>query len=1803
MAIKLLENVSFGLVRTNPKLSTNVKLVCDSNYGLTLESFDANPELSDKEFKGVRVSPDTDYAFDLYRFYDKGKVSPDISFDVFRESSDLNIKKSFSEQYEMTYSMGAEAVNSDLYEEEFGLFAPLWLGKNVPNYFIIFKANGPVNDNTRDSIITTDDIKIQSKSFQDSILADSEIIKTFDLKSNTPIGKYIRNHVSNPDFPSTPFLFSTERHEISNWRGIDINTGGFAEKGNYIWGDFIGKDTTTIEDEHFITDGFKRNNLACANLMNLYFLFDDVDSDDYSINRYFGFYVNEIPESIVELNGEAAFLRRDEEPTQIPVVTSTSDIIFDNSKDFIQTNNNGILFNINQFKVDLPTYSINGYDAYQNADYLPKSGPVGDVDVLNSIFYIKDKKNKFHNLKRRTSFSAAVSLWEHRKQLRIQGTKINFKDFTGFQNDALLTTKAIVNEIPGKANISLEVTGNPPEGDSYFCGLPNRAEYSFKILQNNANGNTFIINTNTTLPFSVQAVWAFGTKDAFVDNIINAWQTSTAPDFRTYALSKLTDSQGNTSGFKAIQRKWTGIDADFTIDVIEPNGSNATAASFSVNEDIPSSITDNIITANSLLAPITSEAVDRFFNPNGTAAEVATSMVAALNNIDNRRFQAVAIKGKIVIIARVTGANGNNILFGRNRFTQGAHFNILSNNNYEVVIKAEGTGIITLSSIVNTVVTGAAGVDQTYFLSELEVGDKIIIADNAYPVEAVSSDIFATIEYPGETTYTGVFDIEKKFIHPEFDLWYLIGGSGNARSKASVDAKRLNSFLKPNRYLRVVENPQVPGIPGYSRVIQAGFYVDEPIYNITGDIIIGFSNFEEYASVYVDDKDVIFRDSLNEIYLNELFKPTVGRFSLFPIKDFDFDFYSTEYGGIKELEIEKKYYSEFSQNPSYHRHTDTEDFYDNFEFGQLLGVLQEEAPGNDILSATVDSEYRRLNENNIKELALVSRVTPSINKWVISNHGVLPGQDVRGREYRLNVSDAFGLFSFTAASDEEERDTNSFTHEWYLLQRIPRYYGLYDKTDLNAVFSYFPTLLNVTSTGLKSITEDYFTDYFVVDYQNYPNLVDDGGNDPLDSVASGVEGFYKLNSELAIPAGGVDDYDAVSVDKQIRYSVFGGGSDTAHAQTFFRGAKIIIKERVERDITILNNIREIKYKESTKYNDYKFSCVLVPHAGEYPTSNQFENGTQAENRGLSDIEVIANEKYKHITFIIYLKLDDVLTLNGKFVDRTALYALKTKFNTLDGTATFRGAGDINIKGAIDLNVGASDFSTGIIKGVPDSFGQRTEFTKEILPGADGKFGSLIVGYLNNSIQYTMEVLEVIDNDTVLVKNISPTNSPFYISQNTVENGTFVYTGGGFNYYNTNIDSISFANIARRIKRGSHENINFITIKEDGTSITNKFVVELFAAERLVVPRYLTSKDLSERPSSQSSGAPGQMISVRSRAVIQPIFRHSGEFTPKFTDVIKFTDPFSTVTYNNIPIAGGTILPANRIKDSQIKNNLRHKNTQFKVNKSFAEIRNLYYHRVNEQNADGILELNSGTTFSPRYPLIGEIAIESVNFKLFKSNWDPSYFNRAITKLDERGVIGTRNSTEDKSFYGSKIMKIPNEILVDIFKQKEVSSQEELNAVNIDEPNNIYDLVFFNDVTNNHVVIDVYLEKRLVEYLSANGVTEFFEKYVNPTLGVGDLSTLKDDVDFYIKENILPRLKIKDTNLFVLTSENEAINDTLPLINSEINDVEKLVSGLSLVTSFRIKKLNSSNNFNFRLIYNTRPSEFYSIGPSFKIIKI
>jgi hypothetical protein len=288
-----LENVSKPLLRTNPKLSTNVKLVANSVDKIYLESINATKELASVEYKKWELNPNGDYAYDLYKFYKSSSTPSDIMYATRSDYSDYAVQDSFDKQIEEVYHYGTTYNYSKLHEEGLRILAPIWLDKDIPKKFVIFRVNDPVGELDFDTITNYDNIQ--------DILKNSEIVKTFDLTSDSSLGKYIRRHVNAEAFPKSPIQFNFAREEKSSFRGIDLDKGGFASKGEFLYKDFIRTDNPLIASNALITDGFERNKLASANLINLEFLFDD-NANDYTINRYFGLYVNDIDSGYGNVN-------------------------------------------------------------------------------------------------------------------------------------------------------------------------------------------------------------------------------------------------------------------------------------------------------------------------------------------------------------------------------------------------------------------------------------------------------------------------------------------------------------------------------------------------------------------------------------------------------------------------------------------------------------------------------------------------------------------------------------------------------------------------------------------------------------------------------------------------------------------------------------------------------------------------------------------------------------------------------------------------------------------------------------------------------------------------------------------------------------------------------------------------------------------------------------------------------------------------------------------------------------------------------------------------------------------------------------------------------------------------------------------------------------------------------------------------------------------------------------------------------------------------------------------------------------
>lgn len=291
----LVDDKSFALLRTNPKLTSNIKLLVNSSGDLYLSSFRANKELSKINYQKYEVHSSGTYSIDVSKFYKKLPLTQ--RYEVLRNFSDVTLFSDYEFQYEDQYQYGAIQNSTKLYDEQYKLFAPIWVEKTIPSKFIIYR----VEDVDYGQQYTQDTIGQNSRILE--LLKNATIIKTFDLSKSSKIGEYLNNHVNNKRFPESLLTVNFKQDSQSTFNGIDIMTGGFASKAEQLDRDYIQVDFPEIFNNQTITNGFERNGLISANIINLEFLFDDYTAKKYKIYRYFGVYVDDIDEGIFGSTG------------------------------------------------------------------------------------------------------------------------------------------------------------------------------------------------------------------------------------------------------------------------------------------------------------------------------------------------------------------------------------------------------------------------------------------------------------------------------------------------------------------------------------------------------------------------------------------------------------------------------------------------------------------------------------------------------------------------------------------------------------------------------------------------------------------------------------------------------------------------------------------------------------------------------------------------------------------------------------------------------------------------------------------------------------------------------------------------------------------------------------------------------------------------------------------------------------------------------------------------------------------------------------------------------------------------------------------------------------------------------------------------------------------------------------------------------------------------------------------------------------------------------------------------------------
>lgn len=276
---------AFMVLRTNPKLTGNIKLVVSDN-DLYLDTFkkDTHKSLSYKRYRKQPVQTDGNYAMDLFTVFKS--LSPNVLMDV----DDVLYQSAYTiqdlnDQYATQYEYGAETNNDSLYTEHFKILAPLHIGNNLPDYFIIFKREE--NQDTNDFNIIT---------------SESKICKIFDLRTSTNIGSYINkwtnivqeqglSNVCYTDFDLNNDTNIPYKNYADRWQGISYKSGSLTTKELTRF-----KNINSYKQEDinlYYLNGFQNLGLIYPNILNLEFMFDDDTISDFSTAHYFGLYVTE----------------------------------------------------------------------------------------------------------------------------------------------------------------------------------------------------------------------------------------------------------------------------------------------------------------------------------------------------------------------------------------------------------------------------------------------------------------------------------------------------------------------------------------------------------------------------------------------------------------------------------------------------------------------------------------------------------------------------------------------------------------------------------------------------------------------------------------------------------------------------------------------------------------------------------------------------------------------------------------------------------------------------------------------------------------------------------------------------------------------------------------------------------------------------------------------------------------------------------------------------------------------------------------------------------------------------------------------------------------------------------------------------------------------------------------------------------------------------------------------------------------------------------------------------------------------
>ena len=1791
------DDLSFGLLRANPALSTNVKLVVDSDGAVFMDSFIANKELANNNYRKYPINTETGaYSFDVASYF--GNLPNNIKFKAGRVASDYTVYSEYSNQYETQYSYGASFNSTKVYKEQYRFLAPIWLDKNLPSLFVIYRVKGTTPDFAYSETQSGQNARIVD------MLKNATIVKSYNLTETSNVGKYLRNHVTNQQFPVSPISHNYEQDQVTHFRGIDVDKGGFADRKEDLHDDFVKHDNLEIFSNEIFSNGFERNKVAIANLINLEFLFDDFKADNYDIYRYFGVFVNPAEEGSFDI-----------------------DRIVDTE------NREGIFLNENS----VVSYLNRTGTALTHVDMLPKY----DELRVPSLNWVKSKDGDYYHIRNNEVF----------KENDFLPVSINKSTEEEFKGSTIVNTIQVEDfSINLKDFIKLEINSVPVNGNKLFI-----APYT-ELKSVGFDLTEFIIAADNTLPAGTSTVKTFSCNGTTSDvaRAIAGCVSQTEYGYKVTYDSNKVIIEDYASGSNRKMTLFGSRTANLPANSISVVDGIISTKILQFHGEFTSVIGSNII--NVTLAMSGAIKPGQFISDgNSTHIPLGTKILGFGTNTST----ASTISGTSLTI-------GGSVLgsFGVGQTITG-------------VGVSEGTMIIGYG-------TGSGGAGTYYVNNTQSVSSTSInsntsggVGNYSISANATAGDIEMLIE-----TFISDADGLPTYYYSDWNMYYPLGGA-----------------LKNNALLVKSENKGVVSVgdlvksmnaESYSKILQI---VEDPYTSGLWRIIF--------------EKAIQFPKS-KSINIYQTYKNKFGRFQIFDIKDFDFDFYDTSNSNLEELDTEQKYIQTSHQYYKYDEATgpdfkiDSANYYSNLlpvstddiidvrsavekteGLTYPVGSLYAGLPLDDVLSKsgeieifneTLSSEYDRLRENEIKETAVLGRVIPTISKFVLKD-----GFNARMKEYPLSVNEAFGVNNMSPSLDGYNRSPDLFNMEHFHINRIPSYM-LADNLNLYKNKSYLDFGIGrpLSLIDLQSTNFNFFDKYFIWNggYTETAILIDikteifpqiSAGvttnylrrtytfnappfqatttivptntaqyTDPATGIVyaigtfrfpvkrlgnnyayfkypitfsgnTAVIEFPKTDSHVYNDDAGlydlkIGDVIAKNVNslgeavggftknkKSIRYSKFSNGGNSQNPSTVFRGLRYIFKSRKENQLQIPK-----EFIQTSEVNGYKFGFVINHVVFVDPTISTSK-----------DITVVKNDKFKFICIYINLTLQNNLV---RSLSRKVFYELNNAklssspdiaINTsVDGALEFNDASWNNFEGA------GSGYT--ILKGITGTDGATPKFKSQINV-VNGQYSYLIFSI--GATKRVLKVVRVVGDDSIIVQGyprewdgLNPNleagqqwNTVVGISDVLQKSLKFTYYEGGDGAFTEIFESLNAKRFTDLINTDPSQ-VDYITVKEDGTTLNNQFVLNIEDGVEIIKLSSLATTVDNDKPKSYKVTADevGKNIIQREDQYFTILKRMNGDYSPKFKDVLYFEEInpaniYYTLDGGGAPIKNKSSILYNLYNNTGIVFGSYYQNS---TEDTYALIKNYHYHKVNPEASEAVLKLSVSSDKLPLYPKIGEIAIGKKDMNILKSKYEDDYFIKSLPNNKYETTFGTISPIEKSSFLASTVMKVDDVYTLSRFNAIQTTSLDELNnsSIKASKDNSIF---WFED--DSKVYIDVYLRYALLDELIENGINNKFNKYIVPSKSYGDITTIDDDLVKYVDSNIVPRFIIDTVELYA--KEGKDITTSF-LSVQDVTSIDQVTYSKQSSYSFTTF---AEDRLGFRLIYNKKPGYKYQFIPAIKII--